>query len=164
MFVSKAQYRIKDPDATLNFNTLYGFASVLELKGKYISMNLNNFNLTDYYGNIEPRPVNETFNVTQKVFVTNEYTDLYESLDGILGIGHCPDGIKEYSFGNSLLEYYKQNGFIKESASYFESMEWDIPPPSNNSGDPYKMNGAIYFNQKDNFSQRDGESEFIQIG
>ena len=146
-------------------NTLYGFASVLNLKGKYIYMNLNNFNMTDQFGNIEKRPINETYNVTLKVFVTNDYTDLFETLDGILGIAHCPEGIRDnYSFAHGLLDYYKTNGFVKESARFFSSMEWDIPSPNDNSGDPYKPKGAIYFNKIDDISKGKSESDYIQIG
>lgn len=92
---------------------------------------------------------NESFDVTFKVFVTNNYTNITGSINGFLGIGPCPNGLINggYSFASKLIDYYKEHGFIAEEDKYFKSIEWLTNSPWNNTGYDNDINGIIRFNE-----------------
>ena len=71
-------YPIPDPVDTMIYNAHYDDVKLLELKGRYIKLNITNkFLMTmnqDPYSLPTMFPENYQFNVTLNVFVTNNYS------------------------------------------------------------------------------------------
>ena len=133
LFLPIQQFEIPEPDMHMKFNLHYNNVPSLDLYGKFYLLNFNNSNLEEVSDNVKRTKHNETFDVTLKVFVTNNYSNITGSIDGFLGIGPCPQGLidNQYSFAHELIQYYKKNEFIpdKEDNKYFDSIEWIISSP-----------------------------------